>query len=65
MEADAHVDARVAQGEGVGVALAAVAENRNLAALDDGQVGVVVVEQLGHFGISLDLAGCRHITSGS
>lgn len=32
----------------VGVALAAVPDDRDLAALDDRQVGVVVVEHLGH-----------------
>ena len=50
VQAHPDVDARVAQGQRVGVALAAEAENRHLAALDDGQVGVVVVEQLGHLG---------------
>ena len=47
MQADAHVDTRVAQRQRVGVALAAVADDRDLAALDDRQVGVVVVEDLG------------------
>ena len=45
---DAHVDAGVAQRQRVRVALAAVAEDGDLAALDDRQVGVVVVEHLGH-----------------
>ncbi len=53
-QADAHVDARVAQVQRVRVALAAVADDRDPAALDDGQVGVVVVEHLGHrVGLSL------------
>ena len=43
---DAHVDAGVAQGQRVGVTLAAVAEHGDLAALDDRQVGVVVVEDV-------------------
>ena len=45
---DPHVDAGVAQRQRVRVALAAVAEHGHVAALDDGQVGVVVVVQLGH-----------------
>ena len=53
-EPDAHVDPGVAQVQRVGVALAAVSDDRDLAALDDGQVGVVVVEHLGHrVGLSL------------
>jgi hypothetical protein len=47
-QADAHVDAAVTQVERVGVALAAVADDGDLAPLDDRQVGVVVVEHLGH-----------------
>jgi hypothetical protein len=47
-QADAHVDTGVAQVERVGVALAAVADDGDLAPLDDRQVGVVVVEHLGH-----------------
>jgi hypothetical protein len=42
-QADPHVDAGIAQGQRVRVALAAVADHRDLAALDDRQVGVVVV----------------------
>ena len=49
-QADAHVDPRVAQAQRVGVALAAVSEHRDLAALDDREVGVVVVVQLSHCG---------------
>ena len=57
-ETDAHVDPGVAQVQRVGVALAAVADDRDLAALDDGQVGVVVVEHLGHrVGLSLGGGG--------
>ena len=53
-EPDAHVDPGVAQVQRVGVALAAVSDDRDLAVLDDGQVGVVVVEHLGHrVGLSL------------
>ena len=48
-QSDAHVDAGVAQRQRVRVSLAAVAEHGHVAALDHGQVGVVVVEQLGHF----------------
>ena len=51
-QADAHVDARVAQVQRVGVALAAVADDGDLAPLDHGQVGIVVVEHLGHGGHS-------------
>ncbi len=45
-EADLHLHAGVAQAERVGVALAAVADDADLAALDDRQVRVVVVEHL-------------------
>src|SRR6476469_2415904 len=44
------LDARVAQGKGVGVALAAVADDGHVLALDQGEVGVVVVEHLSHWG---------------
>jgi hypothetical protein len=53
VQTDADVDTRVTERQRVGVALAAVADDRDLAVLDDGQVGVVVVEQLGHWDISL------------
>src|SRR3712207_4317989 len=46
-QTDADVDARVAQRQRVGVALAAVADDGDGAPLDDRQVGVVVVEDLG------------------
>ena len=52
-QADAHVDAGVAQGQRVRVALAAVAEHGHVLALDQGQVGVVVVEHLSHGGLLL------------
>ena len=52
-QTDADVDARVAQVLRVGVALAAVAEDRDLLGLDDREVGVGVVEQLGHGGVLL------------
>lgn len=52
VQTDTHVDTRVTERQRVGVALAAVTDDRDLAALDDGQVGVGVVEQLGHFGFS-------------
>jgi hypothetical protein len=42
-QADPHVDAGVAQRERVRVPLAAVPDHRDLAALDDRQIGVVVV----------------------
>ena len=54
-QADAHVDAGVAQGQRVGVALAAVAEHGHVPALDDAEVCVVVVEQLGHDVVSLSV----------
>lgn len=47
-QADGDVDAGVAQVERVGVALAPVADDGNLAASNDGQISVVVVEQLSH-----------------
>ena len=46
LEADLHLHAGVAQAQRVGVALAAVADDADLAALDDRQVRVVVVEHL-------------------
>ncbi len=53
VQTDTHVHTGVTQRQGVGVALAAVADDRDLAALDDGQIGVGVVEQLGHKGVLL------------
>src|SRR5215207_7814698 len=45
---DPDLAARVVQGQGVGVALGAVAEHGDLAGLDQAQVGVVVVVDGGH-----------------
>jgi hypothetical protein len=42
----------VAQREGVGVTLAAVSDDGDVLALDEGEVGVVVVEHLGHWWLS-------------
>ena len=46
-QADAHVDARVLQVQGVGVALRAVADDGHLAAGDERAVGVLLVGDLG------------------
>ena len=54
---DPDVDAAVAQGQRVGVPLAAVAEDRHVAPLDHRQVGVVVVEHLSHGGLSFSVLG--------
>ena len=53
-QADADVDARVAQAHRVGVTLASEADDGDNAALDDGQIGIAVVEQLGHGGTPFD-----------
>ncbi len=45
-QAHLHLHAGVAQAQRMRVALAAVADHTDLAALDDRQVGVVVVEHL-------------------
>jgi hypothetical protein len=45
-QADGHLDAGVVQVEGVGVALRAVADDGDLLALDEGEVGVLVVIDL-------------------
>lgn len=58
VQTDSDVDTRVTQRQRVGVALAAVSDDRDLAALDDGQVGIVVVEQLGHWVFSLVCRCC-------
>jgi len=55
-QADAHVDAGVAQAERVGVTLRAVADDGDAAVLDDRQVGVGVVEHFCH-GVSNLLVG--------
>ena len=52
---DAHVDARLGQVQRVGVALGPVADDGDLAALDQARVGVGLVVQLGH--LSLPLPG--------
>ena len=49
-ETDPDVDAGVAQRQRVGVSLACVAQDRHILALDQGQVGVVVVEHLSRHG---------------
>ena len=49
-QSDAYVDTGVAQRQRVRVPLAAVAEHGHVLALDQGQVGVVVVEHLSHWG---------------
>lgn len=46
LEADTHIDARVAQAQRVRVALASVTDHSDLTALDDRQIGIVVVEHL-------------------
>lgn len=46
VQADADVDAGIAQGQRVGVALAAEADHGNAAVLNNGQVGIGVVEHL-------------------
>ena len=61
---DADVDAGVAQRQRVGVALAAVAEHRDVLALDQGEVGVVVVEHLSHSGLSFWWCGPQPVTAG-
>ena len=48
LERDDDLDARVAEVLRVGVALRAVADDRDLLALDERQVGVVVVEDFSH-----------------
>ena len=53
-EADAHVDARVAQVQRVSVTLASVSDDRHMAALDDAQVCVVVIKQFSHGILLLD-----------
>ena len=57
LEGDGDLDAGVAEVLGVGVALRAVADDRDLLALDERQVGVGVVEDLGHGGVFLLVYG--------
>ena len=53
LEADANINTGIPQGQRVGMALAAEPHNRDLPALNDGKVGVVVVIHLGHGGCLL------------
>ena len=55
-QADPDVHPGVAQGERVGVALAAVTQDGDVPALDDRQIGLVIVEDLSHL---LNLSGFR------
>ena len=57
LEGDDDLDARVAQVLGVGVALRAVADDRDLLALDERQVGVGVVEDFSHVRVSPCVSG--------
>src|SRR5699024_7137993 len=60
LQTDAHLDAGVAQAQRVRVPLAAVADDRDLAALDDRQIRIVVVEDLDcHFRVPFVCAGLR------
>src|SRR5699024_5592719 len=52
-QADAYVDAGVAQGERVGVALGAVANDSYFAVLQQGEVGIFVIVFLGHESVVL------------
>jgi hypothetical protein len=52
-EADAYVDPGVAQRQGVGVPLAAVAQDGDVPSLHDREVGIVVIEQLSHGAVLL------------
>src|SRR6185312_2107616 len=58
-QADADVDPGVAQRQRVGVALTAVAQDGDGAPLDDRQVGVVVVEDLGGHAVVLSFSCSR------
>lgn len=62
LEGDGNLDAGIAQVQCVGVALGAVADNGNLATLDDRQVGVVVVEHFSHWGVSFEWILCRWLS---
>ena len=46
LQPDLHLDARIAQAQRVRMALAAIADDADLAPLDDRQVRVVVIEHL-------------------
>ena len=58
MQADADVDARVLEIESMGVALRAVADDGYLLALDEREIGVVVVVRLGHCFLVLSVDFC-------
>ena len=62
-EADPHVDARLLEVEGVGVALRAVADHGDLAAGDERAVGVLLVVHVGHRGVLL-LGGSQTVEVG-
>ena len=53
LQADANIDTGIPQGQRVGMALAAKPHDRDLAAVNDGKVGVIVVIHLGHGGCLL------------
>jgi len=52
LQRDGDLDARVTQVLRVGVALRAVADDGDLLALDEGEVGILVVDHFGHGGVS-------------
>ena len=62
LQSDPNVDAGVAQVESVGMTLRAEAQHGHLLRGDDGQIGVVFVEHVGHgyscvdFGLGMSLA---------
>jgi hypothetical protein len=60
-QADANIDAGVAQAERVRVALASVADHSDLAALDDRQISIVVVEHLDCHWLLPFLLGFTHV----
>ena len=50
-QSDANVDSGVAQVQRMGVTLAAISDNSDLAALNYGQICIIVVEHFGHGGL--------------
>ena len=58
-QADAHVDARVLQVQRVGVALRAVADDRDLAAGDQRAVGVLLVVHVGCHQLAFPFSGAE------
>ena len=64
-QADAHVDARVLQVERVGVALRAVADDRDLAAGDERPIGVRLVVHVGGHQLALPFTARRRAASRS